>query len=252
VDRNTKFFHESAKQKRGRNEIEKIVDAEGVLREDPQEVESALVNYFSSLFTSDYGGENIINLQGIEGRVTPEMNVALVKEFSKEEIKEALNQMSPLKALSLDGLSALQDHWDMVGEEVCQAVLSSLNSSFINNELNFTNIALISKIANPSNVSEFHPISLCNVVYKILSKVLANRLKLILLNIISPYQSAFIPGRLITDNVLIAYETLHTMHFRMYGRKGHMAIKLDMSKAYDMVKWRFLEEVMRRMGFVEN
>jgi hypothetical protein len=90
-DRNTKFFHESAKQKRGRDEIEKIVDAEGVLREDPQEVESALVNYFSSLFMSDYGGENIINLQGIEGCVTPEMNVALVKEFSKEEIKEAIN-----------------------------------------------------------------------------------------------------------------------------------------------------------------
>jgi hypothetical protein len=130
--------------------------------------------------------------------------------------------------------------------------LSSLNSGFINNELNFTYIALIPKIANPSNVYEFRPISLCNVVYKILSKVLANRLKLILLNIISPYQSAFIPGRLITNNFLAAYETLHTMHSRMYGRKGYMAVKLDMSKVCDWVKWRFLEEVMRRMGFVEK
>jgi hypothetical protein len=101
-------------------------------------------------------------------------------------------------------------------------------------------------------VYEFRPISLCNVVYKILSKVLANRLKLILLNIISPYQSPFIPGRLITNNFLAAYETLHTMHSRMYGRKGYMAVKLDMSKVCDWVKWRFLEEVMRRMGFVEK
>ena len=139
-----------------------------------------------------------------------------------------------------------------MGEEVCQAVLSSLNSGFINNDLNFTYIALIPKIANPSNVSEFRPISLYNVIYKILSKVLAIRMKLILPNIISSYQSAFILGRLITDNVLAAYETLHTMHSHMYGRKGYMAVKLDTSKAYDRVEWRLLAEVMRQMGFVEK
>jgi hypothetical protein len=69
-----------------------------------------------------------------------------------------------------------------------------------------------------------------------ISKILTNRLKWILPSIIAPYQSAFIPGRLITDNVLIAHETRHTMHTNMWGKVGFMGIKLDMSKAYDRVE----------------
>ena len=89
------------------------------------------------------------------------------------------------------------------------AVLEFLNTSYLLCDLNHTYIVLLPKIKNLVKVSDFSPISLCNVIYKIITKVLANKLKQILPQIISPTQSAFVPGRLITDNVLVAYEALH-------------------------------------------
>ena len=82
--------------------------------------------------------------------------------------------------------------------------------------------------------------------------MLANRLKQILPDIISPTQSAFVPGHLITDNVLVAYETLHTMHGRKKGKKGSVALKLDISKASDQVEWNFLRGIMEKLGFLET
>ena len=105
---------------------------------------------------------------------------------------------------------------------------------------------------SPQKVTEFRPISLCNVMYRLISKILANRLKRVLDAVIDELQSTFVPGRLITDKVLVAFETMHCIDQRKKGKKALMAIKLDMSKTYDKVEWVYLETMMRKMGFHER
>ena len=101
-------------------------------------------------------------------------------------------------------------------------------------------------------MSDYRPISLCNVLYKIFSKVLANRLKRILPSIITEHQSAFTKNRLISDNIQVAFETLHSMNTHKSNKHGYMALKLNMSKAYDKVEWSFFESILRKLGFNER
>ena len=131
-------------------------------------------------------------------------------------------------------------------------VFSVLNGGPMPEGWNDTCVVLIPKVKNPESMKDLRPISLCNVVYKLVSKVLANRLKQILPEIISPNQSAFVPGRLITDNILLAYECRHYMQNKRRGKEGYAAVKLDMSKAYDRVEWGFLEMVMQKWVLMKN
>lgn len=113
--------------------------------------------------------------------------------------------------------------------------------------INSTYIVLIPKENEPLSVTYYRPFS--NVLYKVIPMSLVNRLKHVLNVVISNNQSTFIPGRLISDNIVVAYEFLHSIKKRRYRKVGKMAIKLDTSKAYDRVEWSYLEEVMRKMGF---
>ncbi|XP_042956301.1 uncharacterized protein LOC122292146 [Carya illinoinensis] len=177
-------------------------------------------------------------ISGMTSKVSEDMNRNLLLELTSQEVKEAVFQMTPLSSPGPDGFPAqfYQSNWDHIQQEVLDFSLQVLNKGGPLKEVNDTFITLIPKVKEPKKVSDYRPINLCNVIYKVIAKVLANRLKAILPMVISHNQSAFVPGRLITDNILIAYETLHGMNTWGRGKEGFMAFKLDMSKAYDRVE----------------
>ncbi|XP_062008585.1 uncharacterized protein LOC133725376 [Rosa rugosa] len=219
-------------------------------------MEEIVLGYFSTMFTSDDVDrsqmDEAINL--LQPKVSREMNDDLCAPYSAEEIKAALFQMYPTKAPGPDGMPPLffQQYWEVVGPDVVAAVQGFLHSGRLLGSLNYTHICLIPKVPNPEHMSDLRPIALCNVIYKICSKAVANRLKRILDILISPVQSAFIPGRLITDNTLIANEISHYINNWKSSTEGIMSLKLDMSKAYDRMEWCFLEAVLLWLGFAER
>lgn len=131
-------------------------------------------------------------------------------------------------------------------------MLNALNSGTIPENLNHTFLTLISKVQSPRKVTDFKLMNLSNVLYKLIAKVLVNRLKPILLDLVSKTHSAFISERLTTNNVLIAYKMLQYLKLKRSGRMGYMALKLDMSKVYDRVEWDYLESIMEKMGFSKH
>jgi hypothetical protein len=179
------------------------------------------------------------------------MNDILMAPYSREEVKKAMFNISDLKAPGPDGLHAIfyKRFWHIIGEDLTDEVLRAVNNRIIPEGWNNTTIVLIPKVESPEFITQFRPISLCNVVYKVISKLIAKRLKRFLPDIIAPTHSAFIAGRLITDNVLVAYESYHAIKNKKVGKYGICAVKLDMHKAYDRVEWTFLRQILLRLGF---
>lgn len=139
------------------------------------------------------------------------MNEELHKPYTAKEVRKALFMMGANKAPWPDGLTAgfFQFHWEMLGPGITAVVLNFLNRGDLPETINSTTLVLIPKVKVLQEMKQFRPISLCNMMYKICSKVLANHLRVFLDDIIAEEQSAFVPGRLITDNVLVAYECTH-------------------------------------------
>ncbi|KAK9998773.1 hypothetical protein SO802_018376 [Lithocarpus litseifolius] len=253
-DCNTSFFHAKASNRHQRNTILRIRDSEDNWQDDEGEISRIFVEYFENLFTSSQPVVSAELLGALYTKVTDGMNARLLREFQASEVEKALKQMHPMKAPGPDGMAPLfyQHFWPTVNSIVIQTVLDFLNHGAAPPKFHETHIVLIPKTKNPERVTNYRPISLCNVAYKLASKVVANRLKLVLQDIICENQSAFVSERLITDNVLVAHEIMNHINRKKKGKCGEMALKLDMSKAYDRVEWDCLKQIMAKLGFHED
>ncbi|CAN1153332.1 LINE-1 retrotransposable element ORF2 protein [Linum perenne] len=172
--------------------------------------------------------------------------------MSSEEIKKAIFSISNDKSPGSDGYSAefFKDSWELIGNEVCTAVSSFFEKSYMPPFVNSIALALIPKVKNADDIKKFRPISCCNVLYKTASKVLSNRLAEVLPCLVSMNQTAFVRGRNIGDGVLMAHELLSK--YNMKDVTPRCAIQIDLMKAFDSVEWSFLLNTLRAMKFPDQ
>ncbi|GJU52788.1 uncharacterized protein Tco_1226502 [Tanacetum coccineum] len=173
----------------------------------------------------------------------------MVRQVTNEEIKDVIFNIGNDKAPGPDGFTSVffKKAWDIVGNDVCNAVKDFFSNGHILREINHTIIALLSKVTTPSKINDYRPISCCNVIYKCVSKIITNRIKNGLDDVVSVNQSAFIPGRSISDNILLTQELMHNYHLNRGPPR--CAFKIDIQKAYDTVSWKFLNNILMGFGF---
>lgn len=249
-ERNTRFFHLSTIIRRRRSKITMLKGTDNVWVEDPDNLKALVQDYFTSLFQDS----TVVDPQDMHiiphCQLSTEDNVSLCHHISNAEIWDTIRHIPAFKAPGPDGIQAIFYHkcWNIVGEDVCNFIKHCFVTNTVPPEVNKTLIALIPKCDKPDNIKLFRPISLCNVLYKTITKIMVSRLRPFLSKIISPYQSSFIPGRSTNDNIIITQELLHTLRSKK-GKKWGMIFKIDLEKAYDKISWTFLEDTLHYFNF---
>lgn len=230
-DRNTKFSHNKALVRRNSNKISALKINDNWCY-DTESLHTEVIHFYSSLFLLDDPSYDVFPLHGLFSPIPANSMEALPMNITLEEVKSALFSMGPLKAPSPDGFHVLfyQSQWDTMRVDVytwVHGVFSCTTSiALINNTL----LVLILKIVSINSIFQFRPISFCNVLYKVVTKIIVIRFRNIFPSLIAQNQVSFVAGRQVTDNIIIAQEIVHSMRTKK-GKKSWMAIMVDLEKA---------------------
>ncbi|KAI9200065.1 hypothetical protein LWI28_002180 [Acer negundo] len=250
-DRNTSFFHASIKRRQYRNTISTI-SINGVLSEDRPTIRDHIISYYSSLFSSDVsrvGRDLSIVDDVIPSLVTVVENAFLTSVPSADDIHDAVFTIDAASAPRPDGFfgSFYQRCWDDVGSDMVLAVQDFFITGVIFLGLNSSFIVLLPKLRDSISIDQFQPIVLSNFLFKISSKILADRLARVAARIISHQQFGFIRDRHIEDCIALASDCVNVLQKKCY--RGNLAMKIDIRKAFDTLDWSFLCRVLQAFGF---
>ena len=248
-DANTRFFHHVTNGRRQQNHVRRLrIDDQ--IHSDETSVGQALADHFRAFYRRAPPSQWYW-MPTTVSTVNSAQQQHLIRPFSNEEVKAAVWGLNSEGAPGPDGIPLLfyKECWDVVGPEVVSMMEEFHAGKWQMESLNKVYLVVLPKIAGAEHIGDFWPISLSNSIYLIIAKVLANRLREVLDGLISPFQSAFIPGRQMIDNIVLAEEMVTA--WRRSGTAGFMW-KVDFAKAYDSLDWQFLWNVLRRRGFPEE
>ncbi|KAJ9536540.1 hypothetical protein OSB04_un000292, partial [Centaurea solstitialis] len=248
-DANTRYFHKAVEEKRHAQHIHAICRADGTYVYDDEVVNAFLDHFISIIGTEDPLVSPEMYLDMFTTRLVLGDALHMVRPIEDKEIRDAIFDIGNEKAPGSDGFSSkfYKAAWEVVGSDVLCAIHSFFYRSRLPRELNHTLLCLLPKSPGASMVSDFRPIACCSVLYKCISKVIVERMKPYLDMLVSKTQSAFIPGRRIVDNILMAHELVRGYHLQ--NGPPRCAFKIDLRKAYDMVSWPYLFSMLRGLGF---
>ncbi|KAJ9536543.1 hypothetical protein OSB04_un000295 [Centaurea solstitialis] len=248
-DANTKYFHMVVKEKRNAQQIHSVRKVDGMFVYD-DDVPGAFVDNLKALLgTRDDTINPDMPNQFFVNTLSLAESLDMIRPISDADIRHAMFSIGNDKAPGSDGFSAtfFKAAWNVIGPEVMRAIHSFFYRSRLDKEINHTLLCLLPKSPNASSITDFRPISCCTVLYKCISKILVDRIKPYLDGLVSRSQSTFIPGRRIVDNILMAHELVVGYHLQV--GQPRCAFKIDIRKAYDMVDWRFLFNMLSGVGF---
>ncbi|PNX93422.1 cysteine-rich receptor-like protein kinase, partial [Trifolium pratense] len=248
-DSNSKYFHQSIKSRRRRNQLVALKDGDHWVQ-GVDDVKSFVKNFFEKNFTEEWSNRPL--LDGISfNSLSDTDNHTLLAPFSVEEVRDILSSCDGNKCPGPDGFNFnfLKTCWDVLQADVMEFLNEFHSNAILPKAITASFLALIPKKDHPQVLSDYRPICLVGCLYKILSKVLAARLKKVMGKLISECQTAFLPNRQILDGVLVVNELIDLAKRR---KDKCLMLKVDFERAYDTVNWNFLEYMMRRMGFDQH
>ncbi|XP_021835438.2 uncharacterized protein [Spinacia oleracea] len=215
---------------------------DGSWASNPDEIKSMVVQYWYTLFTEEHPNYSVSNFSvGDFPMMSAREHESLCHPYAQCEVVRDIKSMQAFKSPRPDDFQLLiyLRYWDIMQPNVTKLVLDVVSGREFPDDFNRAFLVLNPKVESPEMVTQFRPIGLCNIVYKIATKIIVNRLKQVLPSLISPTQCSFVPHRQIIDNEIIVHEMLHTMR-KKQGSMGYMALKIDFEKAYDRLRWSFL------------
>nr|GFA97192.1 putative RNA-directed DNA polymerase, eukaryota, reverse transcriptase zinc-binding domain protein [Tanacetum cinerariifolium] len=248
-DENSKYYHGVLNKKRGRLAIHGVL-VDGIWMESPSLVKNEFFDHFKNRFEQPL--QNRIQLErDFLNRITTDQNEDLEREVSKEEIKMEVWDCGIDKAHGPDGFTFgfYRRYWNLIESDVVDAVKWFFHQGTIPKGGNSSFITLIPKVPNVNMVKDFRPISLIGSLYKIIPKILANRLVMVLGDLVNEIQSTFMADRHILDGPFILHKLVLWCKKK---KKQVMIFKVDFEKAYDLVRWDFVDDILKKFGFGEK